>query len=224
MPIRLNLLAEAQDNEELRRRDPVKRAIWLGCVLVAIVLMWAAYLYVQALVASHNLAAVEKQISVRTNEYKAVIENQKKNDDIKKKLVALRQLATHRFLQGNLLDGLQHVSLEDVQLMHLKVEQVYVPTEEVKPKTNSEGRVTIGKPGTIKEAIAVTLEAKDSSPTPGDQVNKFKDAFTTNLYFQSVLSKTNAVQLKSVGPRNSPPDTKPFVLFTLEAKYPEQSR
>ena len=84
--------------------------------------------------------------------------------------------------------------------------------------------MTIGKPATIKEAITLTLEAKDSCPTPGDQVNVFKDAFTTNRFFQSVLSKTNAVQLKSVSPRNNPPDTKPFVLFSLECKYPEQSR
>ena len=30
MPIRLNLLAEAQAAEDLRRRDPVKRALWLA--------------------------------------------------------------------------------------------------------------------------------------------------------------------------------------------------
>jgi len=42
MPIRLNLLAEAQAAEEARRRDPVKRAIWIGALLVSVVLVWSS--------------------------------------------------------------------------------------------------------------------------------------------------------------------------------------
>lgn len=227
MPIRLNLLAEAQAAEEMRRRDPVKRAIWVGSLLVAIALAWAGYVYAQGLMVKHSLALVEKQISVRTNEYKAVMDNQKKADEIRKKLGALRQLATNRFLQGSLLNGLQHVSLDDVQLMRVKVDQLYTLTEEVKAKTNSEGRVTAGKPATITEGITLTLDAKDSTPKPGepgDQVNPFKDAIATNAYFQNVLSRSNAVQLRNVSPLNVPPDGRPFRLFTLECNYPKQSR
>lgn len=227
MPIRLNLLAEAQAAEEMRRRDPVKRAIWVGSLLVAMALAWAGYVYAQGLMVKHSLALVEKQISVRTNEYKAVMDNQKKADEIRKKLGALRQLATNRFLQGSLLNGLQHVSLDDVQLMRVKVDQLYTLTEEVKAKTNSEGRVTAGKPATITEGITLTLDAKDSTPKPGepgDQVNPFKDAIATNAYFQSVLSRSNAVQLRNVSPLNVPPDGRPFRLFTLECNYPKQSR
>lgn len=227
MPIRLNLLAEAQAMEEMRRRDPVKRAIWVGSLLVAVALAWAGYVYAQTLVAKHSLALVEKQISVRSNEFKVVTESQKKADDIKRKLGALRQLANNRFLQGNLLDALQHVSLENVQLMRVKVDQVYVPTEEVKPKTNSEGRVTAGKPATITEGITLTVDAKDSTPKPGepgDQVNKYKDSLANFAYFQSLLSKSNAVQLKNVSPLNTPPDARPFRLFTLECNYPKNSR
>lgn len=211
----------------MRRRDPVKRAIWVGSLLVAIALAWAGYVYAQGLMVKHSLALVEKQISVRTNEYKAVMDNQKKADEIRKKLGALRQLATNRFLQGSLLNGLQHVSLDDVQLMRVKVDQLYTLTEEVKAKTNSEGRVTAGKPATITEGITLTLDAKDSTPKPGepgDQVNPFKDAIATNAYFQNVLSRSNAVQLRNVSPLNVPPDGRPFRLFTLECNYPKQSR
>ena len=41
MPIHINLLAEAQAAEELRRRDPVKRAIFIGISLVIVALMWS---------------------------------------------------------------------------------------------------------------------------------------------------------------------------------------
>ena len=40
MPIRINLLSEALAEEDLRRRDPVKRAIFIGVFLVALSLVW----------------------------------------------------------------------------------------------------------------------------------------------------------------------------------------
>jgi hypothetical protein len=224
MPIRLNLLAETQAAEEMRRRDPVKRGIWLGSLLVVTMLVWASSVYLKTLVARHGLSQVEIQLARGTNDYRLVLENLRKHDDVKKRLTALRQLATHRFLQGNLLDALQHVSMDDVQLMRVKVDQVFVPTEEVKPKTNSEGRITLGKPAAVKEAIVLTLEARDSSPVPGDQINKFREAISTNSYFQSALSKTNAVKLAYRSPVTTLPDSRPFLLFTLECRYPEKAR
>lgn len=225
MPIRLNLLAEAQAAEELRRRDPVKRAIWVGSLLVMGMLVWAGSLYFKTLVAKHSLSQIESQITKRTNDYHSVVENQKNADGVNEKLSSLRQLATHRFLQGNLLDALQHVTMEDVQLMKVKVEQVYVPTDRVKPKTNNEtGRVTGGKPATVKESIVLIIEARDSGPEPGDRVNKFREALSTNAYFQSVLSKTNAVRLTYVSATTVLPDSRPFKLFTVECRYPENTR
>lgn len=40
MPIRINLLNEALAEEDMRRRDPVKRAIFIGVFLVAVSLVW----------------------------------------------------------------------------------------------------------------------------------------------------------------------------------------
>lgn len=224
MPIRLNILAEAQAAEEMRRRDPVKRAIWVGCLLVVGMLVWSSSVYVNALMAKNDLSTVQAAIAARSNDFSVVQAQQKKADDFKEKLGALHQLATNRFLNGNLLDALQHVTLEGVALMQIKVNQAYLATEAVKDKTNSEGRITRGKPATIKESIAVTLDARDSGPVPGDQVNKYKDALTTNAYFQAELSKTNGVRLTFVGSPTIVPDSKPFVLFTVECRYPEQTR
>ena len=51
MPIRINLLAEAQALEDLRRRDPVKRASWAGLLLVLLVLVWISSLQLKAMIA-----------------------------------------------------------------------------------------------------------------------------------------------------------------------------
>ena len=62
MPIRLNLLAEAQAAEEARRRDPVKRAILAAAFLVAIMLAWSSWLQGRAMLASNQLSREETAI------------------------------------------------------------------------------------------------------------------------------------------------------------------
>ena len=225
MPIRLNLLAEAQAEEELRRRDPVKRALLLGGVMVGAMLIWAGSLYLNYLVSRHTLNGIQTEIARRTNDYHVVLTNQVKADELTRKLVSLHELASSRFLNGNLLNALQQVALEDVQLARVKVDQTYLTTEEIKPRTNSETlRVTPGQPATVKEGIAVTLVARDSSPVPGDQINKFREILNTNSYFQALLSKTNGVRLANRGPVSTVPDARPFMLFTIECRYPDKIR
>jgi hypothetical protein len=225
MPIRLNLLAEAQAIEELRRKDPVKRAVWIGALLVAGMLVWSSSIYVTTLMAKSDLSAREGAISQRSDKYDEIVKQKNKVDDMHHKLGKLDELATNRFLNGNLLDALQQVSLSDVHLMRIKVDQLYGLTPEVKAQTNKQGKVTNpGKAPTIKETILVQLEARDASANPGDQVNKYKDILSTNTYFATTLSKTNGVRLAYVGNLTALPDTKAFKLFTVECRYPEHTR
>jgi hypothetical protein len=222
MPIRINLLAEAHALEEMRRRDPVKRAVWIGVCLVLVVLAWSSSLQLKAMIAKGDLTRVTAQISTRTNEYQLVLANQKKLSDMNQKLVALQQLATNRFLKGTLLDALQHTTIDDVQLMRLRTEETFIYSEEIKAKTNANDRIIPGKPASVTEKVVVTLESKDSSAYPGDQVNRLQQLIGESTYFQSVLGKTNQVRLANL----SPPQVgeKPFVLFSLECRYPEKTR
>ena len=75
MPIRLNLLAEAQAVEEQRRKDPVKRAIWAAVLLIAAVLAWASSLQLKAIVSNSALSAIVADMNACTNEYKLVVIN-----------------------------------------------------------------------------------------------------------------------------------------------------
>src|SRR5437879_2406861 len=166
MPIRLNLLAEAQAAEEMRRRDPVKRALWAAALLTSLMLAWSSWLQLKAMSASQELGRAQAQMGAFTNEYKQVLDNQRKADEIKQKLSALRQLSANRFLQATLLNALQQPSVEDVQLVHLKTEQTYAYAEATKSRTN-DNRVLPAKPAAATERIVVTLDASDSSPNPG---------------------------------------------------------
>jgi hypothetical protein len=228
MPIRLNLLAEAQAAEEMRRRDPVKRAIWVGAILVSLMLAWSSSLQLKAMVAANAASRVEGEMNANSNSYKVVLDSLKKKDEIQDKIAKLCQLTTNRFLQGNLLNALQQTNADDVQLLHLKLDQTYAVVEGTKPRTNENNRVIPGKTGSSTEKIVLMLDGFDASPNPGDQVPTYKRAVASQPYFRSLLGKTNDVNLKNLSPPELMPIAgaigKPCVLFTLECRMQERTR
>ena len=224
MPIRLNLLAEAQAAEEQRRRDPVKRAIWIAALLIALMLGWASSLQLKALIKTRELGKITAQMDACTNDYKKVIEGQRSIADINRRLISLHSLATNRFLNGNLLNALQQAVMDDINLSQIRVEQSYVFVEATKAKTNSGANVP-GKPATSTERIVLTLEGIDTSASPGDQVTRFKELLGGHPYFQAVLGRTNQVSLKSLSaPQISTETGRAMVLFSLEARVPQKTR
>jgi len=223
MPIRINLLVEAQAAEDLQRRDPIKRMIFGGMLVVALMLAWWSWLQLRVMVANKDLSQVQAQIQSHTNAFQVVLISQKKITETKENLAALQTLTRSRFLQGNLLDALQHVMVPGVQLMGLRVDQTYLATDATTPQT-SDTSIKRGRPGTVTEKINVSLDARDFSSSLGGQVNKFKDAISQEPYFQAQLDKTNGVRLTNLSPPQVGPDGKPSVLFTLQCTYADKTR
>lgn len=225
MPIRINLLAEAQALEEMRRRDPVKRAIWGGLVAVILLLAWSSSLQLKAMIAKGELNRTEAQLAARTNEYQAVLTKQSKLAEVNRKLTGLNQLGSSRLLQATILDALQHTAIDQVRLTRMHTEQTYVLTAAVKGTTNANKQVTGGKPATATEKILLVLDARDTSANPGDLVNRYKQAISDYPYFREALgSGSNEVRLTSLSPPVSNGSDRPFVSFTLECRYPERTR
>ena len=207
MPIRINLLAEAKAAEELRRHDPVKRVIYCGAFLVAVALGWSSSLQLEGMLGKKAVTDRRTAIELRTNEFQHVMISQQKIAEVKQKLEAVNKLTASRFLQANLLNALQQIYVDNVRLMRLRVNQSYYSKE-----------------GTATEKIVVSLEARDTSPNPGDQVNKMKDTVANQPYFKAALNKTNGVQLVNLSPPQVGPDGRMFVLFTLGCNFLEVSR
>jgi hypothetical protein len=224
MPIRLNLLAEAQAAADMRRRDPVKRGIMLSALLIALVLGWSGYLYLKSMMANNELAKVETQMQTHTNKYQQIKLALDKTEDIKTKLQKLSELTTNRFLNGNLMQALQQTTVDDVQLMRLRMEQAYAYTEGTKRKTNDD-RIIPATPARSTEKTILTLEGSDTSAR-FDQYTKLQDALSGNPYFKAMLIKTNGVTLRS-GSLSMPqisPSGKPTVSFAFECRFPEKTR
>jgi hypothetical protein len=223
MPIRINLLAEAQIAEDLRRRDPVKRAIYAGTFLVVLALVWSSSLQLAVMISKSDLAQVQTEIKARTGQWQDVLDSQNKVFNARSKLASLQQLTDARFLQGNFMNALQQLNLEDVQLARATVNQSYLEVDAVPNKTN-DTHVVLGHPAMTTEKIVVTLDARDSSANPGDQVNKFKEVVASQPYFESTLNLTNGVELVSLSAPQNGPDGRPCVQFTLECDLPQQTR
>jgi len=223
--IRLNLLAEAQAAEEMRRRDPVKRALWLAGLIVALMLAWSSSLQLKSILGHSEVGRLEATINSHSSEYQLVLDNQTRTADIKQRLVGLRQLSANRLLNGSLLNALQQTTFDEVQLLRLRVEQLYTSFAGAKARTNESGVFVPGKPATATENILLTLEGADSAANPGDGLNKYREALATNAYFKQMLVKTNCITLKSLAPPEISALTgKRSVIFALECHYPEITR
>ena len=215
MPIRINLLAETQAAEELRRRDPVKRVIVAGLLSLAVMAVWSSTVQLKVMMASRELGQAQFQLDSHKNDYDTAITNNAKIAAIKLKISALRQMSNSRMLQGNLLNALQKISVENVQLTHIKVDQAFV--------LNLPARGQIGKT-TVTEKTFVTLGARDSSANPGDQVGKLMDALSRQVYFRDMFVQTNSILLTDESAAQQDPNGANFVLFTVACHFPDQKR
>jgi hypothetical protein len=225
MPIRINLLAEAQALEDQRRRDPVKRVIFTGAILVALLLAWSSSLMFKTIVVKSDLGRLEAELRSRTNDYRQVLEDKRKLIEGNQKLLALHRLSTNRFLVGNFLDAFQQTTVDNVQLVHLKLDLNYALTEEAKAQTNEDGsKPTPGKPATSTEKISFTINAKDASSAPGDSVDKLRESISAASYFREQLGNQNEIRLKKLDRPQTDPQGKPFLMFALEANLPEKKR
>jgi len=222
MAIRLNLLAEQQYAEELRRRDPVKRSFWVAGFVVALMLLYSLNLWLQSWTAGEQSRRLDNQWrSLETNNIQ-VLTNQFKTREIQQKLDVLHQLATNRFLWGTALNTLQDAAVDTIQITRMTTRQTYVATAEEKPKAPN----LKGKPATAIERIKMIIEAKDYGPPSGEKIEEFKKNLRSHEYFKPFLTNENSIRLTAraefAGDLTN--RARPFVQFTLECELPERIR
>jgi hypothetical protein len=219
MPIRINLLAEALAEEDLRRRDPVKRTIYFGVLGVVLSLVWFSSVWLNSIVSKQRLDRIDASIKSCTNDLALVQNSRKKIADTQKRIQALQQLSNARFLQGTLMNALQQSYAPNVQLVRLHEEQTYVASAPI--KASLPGTPSL-PPSKVTERIVMTLDAKDYSPSPGDQVQHFSDTLLRQNYFKSNLNSTNGIHLSNISAPQTSPEGKSSVQFSLECHFQER--
>lgn len=220
--IRINLLAEAQAAEEMRRKDPVKRAIWIGGFVVFLVLLGALTLQLKISRIRSDIARLNSNWNSIEVKVKQVEEHRRQTRNLESKLSALNQFTTNRVLWANVLDALQHTTVDKVQVTHMRTEQTFTVNEGPKVK-NPDGSTGPAKPGSVTEHVTITIDGRDFSPRQADQVPTFKSSLMKQQYFADTLHKTNKIQLTSLTPPQLE-GSRAFVGFGLQLYFEDKER
>ena len=164
-------------------------------------------------------------------DYMKVVDSRRLALEAEQKLSSLQSLTTNRFLWGSLLNELQFVlaGTEGIHFTRLRGDQSFQLQAEVKAKPGKE-KETPNRPAASTERIVLTIDARDASAQPGDQVTKLKATLATPMIpGASIPSTTNQVALLNISAPQSDKDTsggssQPYVTFTIQSTYPERIR
>lgn len=132
MPIRINLLAEQQAAEEARRKDPVKRALWIGSALVFLTIVWTILLHMNVKAKRSELVNLDADFKKVDEGARFVRNKQAEVGDIERRVTSLERYSTNRILWATALDAFQKVTMEQIKFRTLSSNQRYVTN----PATN----------------------------------------------------------------------------------------
>jgi len=231
MPIRVNLLAEQIAAEEMRRRDPVKRAYWAAGILIGLVLIWTGLLQVQVSRASSELTAQVSKWKALEPKFKQIDADHRKTTATEARLDALDRLSTNRFLWAKVLNAVQFTMVDGVEVQKLLARQSFETVDLIPGKTNSVSGTTNKviippKPGSSRQKISLTVQGRDISPSPGSQINRFREGIAAHPFFSTELKKVDGVALRNRSPVTADPvePGRSFVEFTIECQFLETLR
>jgi hypothetical protein len=223
MPIRINLMAEAQAAEEARRRNPVKLGIWIAAFCVILVGLWILKMQMDIYFANVRLAGLNAQWDGKDGikaQYDRVISNQARMADVEKKMAALDHLSTNRFLWGSVLNALQQTVVDHVAVTRIAGDQTYL-TQEDSLIGSGANKKTI--PGGVIEKIKLTIEGRDFDPAHASY-SKYKDKLCNFDFFVKHLGRNDGFTLQgTLGPLSLDPQNPAtqFQNFTLAAHFPD---
>jgi hypothetical protein len=232
MPIRINLLAETQAEEELRRKDPVKRII-LGAVgLVIVVIAWTGTLVWQAKAKESELAATRQKLEQLKPRHEQIKRNDLLAVEARQKIERLHYYATNRFLWAPVLNALAQVCTNsfatNITFNRLQTDQQFVELPAVKAVTNAAGQViTPARPEGIGERNRIVVEARDYGQEVDNNYKKFQDAVTEAPFFKGLLDPRNPATLNNLtlGAADPlQPGSRPFRTFVMQFQFAEKFR
>jgi hypothetical protein len=223
MPIRINLLAEAQAAAELRRKDPVKRSIWVASFLVCVILIWIGNLEWQIRLQKGDDNKVDADWKGMMAKYSAVTNEMTNAVVVERKLAQLDRLSTNRFLWAPVLNALQKTVVDQVQVTHLRGVQVYA--SETAHDTGS-GVNRRHFPAGMVEKVSLFVEAKDLNPSEQNYTKYEEKLCGYDFFVKRLERKDGFVMDGQLGALTVDPvdPSKQFQNFTLKSQFPEARR
>jgi len=217
--IRINLLAEEQAAEEMRRRDPVKRAIMGAVALVVLMLAWVVSLQMKVMTSNGLVDKTEAQWKGLEKQDALIRTNRSRTVEIDRKLSALAHLSTNRFLWSAPLNALQFCVIDNIELTSVSGVQTYGLTQ-----AKLEGKKEIA-PATSTEEISLAIRGLDYAPGNQGNHTKFMDAIAKNPYFKDHLRRPDPFKdvERSTSQSSESGDSK-AATFAFKCQFPSKVR
>jgi hypothetical protein len=220
MPIRINLLAEAQAAEEQRRKNPVRRAVWIAGFGVCAVLLWALKLQLDLHFAKLVSARSEARLAEIAPKCAEVTNNQAEIAQIAHTMAALDRLRTNRFFWAPLLNALQKTTVDDIKVIRFSGDQEYTF------ENSGGGSSKAATRSASVEKISLYLEAEDSSADK-QGFNRYMESLNSSDYFVDILKRRDGFTLQGFleTPIQFASDpSRQFVTFVLITQIPDVRR
>jgi hypothetical protein len=221
MPIRINLMAEAQALEEARRRNPVKLGIWIAGFFVAVVMLWIAKLQLDIYFAKNEWGTLNSQWRAAEDKYNNVTNQEARIEGIKEKIAALDHLKTNRFLWGPVLNALQQTVVDQIQVTRVWGAQTF---EHEAPRSIGSGASLKTIPGTVNfEKVKLSIAGKDYSPT-AEGYKKYEDTLNHFDFFAKRMNGHDGFTIEgapSARIPESPGSSREYRTFTLTNTFPD---
>jgi len=216
MPIRINLLAEERAADDLRRKDPLKRAIVIASAVVGVVILLTAYNTVRVRASTKDAGEIQAAYTQLEEKELTLKKMRAHTGSREKNLFALHRLATNRFLWAPVLNELQYCNLDGIQVTLNQTRQNYAHTEGVilPPDANKPNI-----PPKATEAISFRIEAQDR----GDVYERFVAEIGKRFEGKFKANRGHYLDLLS-GPIASSDGKESYRQIAVECVYPETIR
>ncbi len=206
--IRINLLAEAQEKTQARRRDPIRISCLVGGTLLGLILLWSGVLYCQVCYSEKEVQTLKDKVVRHQQEFTDVNSTDKATEKEALRLAQLDWLTTNRVFCGSILNGLLHCSVSEIQLTHFEVRMQHKVDNGSKKAS---------------EQIRLVIQGKNSDGDPGGSIQSYEERLSTNHYLVQGHSKGD-IKLASMSAPEAGTDGGFFVVFSLDYNYPEVVR
>lgn len=226
--ISLNILAEEIEQEEARRKDPVRRAKLVSAGVFSMVALWLIIVVAQILLVQGRLAIMTRSLSNLQVESIEAGRLSKLAGDVERQYASLSRISEDRFLWANTLNALQMVTIPQIEFISLEqTEDVFISQIQPTAEEVQESRRT-GLPPFVRTTFTEnrTLRIQAKNMGEAQHIDTLITNIQNNAYFKGVL-KDDQDEMVRLIERNSPQAdvtdiSKSFILFTFECYFKEK--
>ena len=221
----INLLAEEQQAEQDRARDPFKVSLAAG--IGALALVTAVSVLLPVFAANYKIQAAKLHKELQDLEAQQTGGEGGSIRAIKELTDDLLEINRSRRLCAPQLALIKELVPNSIQLTHLNITMTIETEESAVPPADESGETKskrVSRPKTVERAV-LRLEGRavSSRPQPELEATAFQQILETNVAFQAYAKKVELRSVSRAGTSSDSGVTGPYVAqFVIECQYKER--